>query len=169
MAFTGKPELTNAAKIANDGFWQDMDMARLMSAYRIPSELDNDVISDRLILAMIEINDQLLTVKEMLLLSYADFDTYLSQNSQEIAGKELLAIKYEEAVFSYAKALLLQQVKTIIRKPQAENAAKEAPETADYWLERSTQAVRFLVKKFLYDPVTETTPQVGMGVTVALI
>ena len=67
-SFTGKPELTTAEKIENDGFWPDLQMSDLMNAYRIPSEYDNSVIKDRLVLAVIDINDKLTAIKEQAIL-----------------------------------------------------------------------------------------------------
>ena len=152
--YTGKPELTTAEAITNDGFWSDLAMADLMAQYRIPSEYADEVIKDGLILAMIEINRQLRAVKAVLLLDFADIDAYTTAHSEQIGGVEVFVKKYQEAVFSYAKALLLQQFKTMNRKPEAENQAKESPETETYWLNKSGAAVAFLFEKLGVDRET---------------
>ena len=108
-AYTGKPELTIAVPISNDGFYPDLAIEDLMAAYLIPSEYVAEVIIDRLMLAIIEVNQQLKPVKTFLLLTYPDLAHYCTANSEQIGGMEITVKKYQEAVFSYAKALLLQQ------------------------------------------------------------
>ena len=152
--YTGKPELTTAEAITNDGFWSDLAMADLMTQYRIPSEYADEVIKDGLMLAMIEINRQLVPVKTALYLDYQDLETYTLAHSEQIGGVEVFVKKYEESVFSYAKALLLQQFKTMNRKPEAENQAKESPETEAYWMNKSDAAVAFLFEKLGIDRAT---------------
>jgi len=153
-SFTGKPELTDADPITNDGWWCDLNLGDLMAQYRIPSEYDDAVISDGLVLSMIEVNRQLEPIKTLLSATYSDLEAYHTVNSEQTGGVEVVVKKYEEAVYCYAKAILLQQFKTMNRKAEAENIAKEAQETEHYWLNRSLQAVLFFFKKFSIDAST---------------
>ena len=148
-AYTGKPELTIAVPISNDGFYPDLAIEDLMAAYRIPSEYVAEVIIDRLMLAMIEVNQQLKPVKTFLLLTYPDLAHYCTANSEQIGGMEITVKKYQEAVFSYAKALLLQQFRTMNRKAEAENLSKDSMENEHYWLKQSANAVLWFFDKFL--------------------
>lgn len=147
-SWTGKESLTTLAELTNDGFWPDLAMADLMNWMRIPSEYADDTIKRELITAMIEINRQLLPVQTLLIVNYVSLAAYCTAHSQAIGGAETLISKYQEAVFCYAKAVLLQQFKTMNRKAESENMAKESTETEQYWLERSRQAVLFFFKKF---------------------
>lgn len=150
MSFTGKPELSDLDPVENDGFWPELKMVDLATQYRVPSELDNDIIKDRLILAIIDINDKLTPIKTSIVAAdYEDFAAYNTANELKIGDVDVLIKKYEEAVFSYAKALILQLVKTLIRKAEAENLAKESTETESYWLNKSAAAVNFLFSKIL--------------------
>jgi len=147
-SYTGKPELTNTASITNDGFWSPLEMDALVMSYRIPSELDNDVIADRLTIAMIEINQKLDPVKALLLPDYSDIELYCTANSNQVGGVEIVIKRYEEAVFSYAKALLLQMIKTMNRKNDSAEPWLESKETENYWIERSNKAIYALFNLF---------------------
>jgi len=168
--YTGKPELTTAALIENDGFFPDLSIASLVAIYRVPSELDNPVILDRLMMAMIEVNARLEQVKQhLLVLGYADLDAYTTVYSEAIGGIEIVFSQYQRAVFSYAKALVLQQVKTMNRKAEAENLAKESPETEAYWLKQSSQSVQWFFNKFLHNVDTNTTPSAAGNFSASVI
>ncbi|CAB4202328.1 Bacteriophage head completion protein GpL [uncultured Caudovirales phage] len=169
-SYTGKPELTALADIENNGFFPNLAISDFVSIYRIPSELDNPVVLDRLMLAMLEVNDQLIGVQQALLaLGYADLDAYSSVYSQTINGIETVFSQYQRAVFSYGKALVLQQVKTMNRKAEAENLAKESQETEAYWLKQSGLAVQWFFNKFLHDSETNTTPTASGNFSAAVI
>jgi hypothetical protein len=79
-SYTGKPELTTLEPIANNGFFPDLAMSDLVTTYRIPSEYDNNVIKDGLMLAMIEINQQLSPFQAMLAIDYATLADYCTVN-----------------------------------------------------------------------------------------
>lgn len=146
-SYTGKPELTILEDIANDGFFPALKMADLVTGYRIPSEYDNNVIKDGLMTAMIDVNQQLASFKALIIVNHATLASYCVAHSQQIGGVEVLVKKYQEAVFCYAKALLLQQFKTMNRKETAENLAKEAPDIEKDWKIRSYDAVIFMLNK----------------------
>jgi len=81
-------------------------------------------------------------------LGYNTFQLYLDNNSNAVAGAELLHIHYEHAVFSHAKAFLLQQFKTINRRDVAENEAKDSEETEQFWLDESTKSIAAIMFEF---------------------
>lgn len=152
MSLTGKPSLTTELPISNDGFWLDASMADLMSKYRIPSEYADDTIKWGLSLSVVRVNEQLERVKQaILLLPFATFEDYLASNSMPVVGSELLQVHYEHAIYSRAKAFLLQQFSTMNRRKDAENQAKESEETEQYWLDESAKSVAFLLRQFFPD------------------
>lgn len=154
MSFTGKPSLTGGATVANDGFWPDLTVGDLLNDYRIPPEYADNVILMGLVLAMVRVNEQLDKVKAQLELSgYADLAAYTSANPDDINGQPVLSIEYKNAVFCRAKAGLLQQFNSLNRKENAENAAKEAPETERYWLDRSQKSIKALFTEVLPDEI----------------
>jgi len=143
MAFIGNPALASSAPISNDGFWPDLLTGDLMAKYRIPSEYEGGVIETGLIMAMIQVNAQLEAVKQTIIdLGHADLDAYIATKSQLIGGKEVLLSQYEHAVYTRAKAGLLQQFKTMNRRKIAETEAKESDETELYWLDQSQSMIK---------------------------
>ncbi len=143
MSLTGKPDLTTAAPIANDGFWPDLLLADLLNKYRIPAEYADDVIITGLTIAMIRVNEQLQAVKSQLLLElYSSLADFSAANPNTINAVDLLLTEYQNAVFCRAKAGLLQQFNTLNRKENAENAAKESDETEQYWLDESQASIK---------------------------
>ena len=152
MSLTGKPSLTNASPITNDGFWPDVEMADLMSKYRIPSEYADDTIQWGLSLAVIHVNEKLGRIKQLILSEAVEtFEDYMQANSSPIFNRELMHVQYEHAVFSRAKALLLKQFVTMNRRQIAENEAKESKQTETYWLDQSQASVASLMKAFFPD------------------
>lgn len=152
MSLTGKPSLTNASPITNDGFWPDVEMADLMSKYRIPSEYADDTIQWGLSLAVIRVNEKLDRIKQLILSEAVEtFEDYMQANSSPIFNRELMHVQYEHAVFSWAKALLLKQFVTMNRRQIAENEAKESGQTETYWLDQSQASIASLMKAFFPD------------------
>jgi len=148
MSLTGKPTLTTAAPVSNDGFWLDLTLSDLMDKYRIPSEYADATISWAMSLSVIRINEQLERVKEAVLdMPFLTFSDYLDSKTI-LYGEPALKVNYEHAVYSYAKAFLLQQFSTMNRRKQAENEAKESGETEQYWLDESMKSVASMMRAF---------------------
>lgn len=159
MSLTGKPELTTATSFSNDGFWPDLSLAELMDKYRIPAEYANDTISWGLTLALVNVNLELDPVKaEMVAQGFSDLAAYTSVNSHLINDQEQLLIQYKHAVYAYAKAQLIPQFNSMNRRENAVNAAKESPETEQYWLDQSAAAVQQLFGKLLPDQLKPSVP-----------
>lgn len=152
MSLTGKPALTTAAALTNNGFWPDLVLADLLNNYRIPSEYADGVILTGLTLALMNVNLRLQTIQDTLVLDgYATLTAYTDANSELINGNAVLAELYQHAVFSRAKGQLLMQFAAINRRPQAENAAKEGFPTEQYWLDESQTAIAEFFRRFLPD------------------
>ncbi len=159
MSLTGKPSLTTAAPVANDGFWPDLLLSDLMSRYRIPSEYADDTISWGLSLALVRVNEDIERVKQTVLaMPLESFTEYLESSSE--AG---LKVHYEHAVYSYAKAYLLQQFSTMNRRKEAENLAKESQETEQYWLDESKKSVAAMLRHFFPDEEHSTKANFFVG------
>jgi hypothetical protein len=150
MSLTGKPELTTAAAVTNDGFWPDLALADLLSNYRIPSEYADGVIQTGLGMALINVNLRLNAVKAKLVLDgYATLAAYTTAHPETINGKQVLEELYKHAVYARAKAGLLMQFASINRRPQAENQAKEGDDMETYWLDESQAAIAEFFRRFL--------------------
>jgi hypothetical protein len=166
MSLTGKPALTTSAALANDGFWPDMSIGGLLSKYRIPAEYADETIRLGLTMAMVRVNEKLAKVKAAIVaLGHATLQAYCTANVKQIAGEDVLILQYRHAVFCRAKAFLLRQFPTVNRRPVAENGAKEAPETEQYWLDQSQAAIASFFELFLPDEAVAAQD----GVYVALL
>lgn len=157
MSLTGKPSLTTADAITNDGFWPALTLADLLNKYRIPSEYADDVIKTGLLMAMIRVNEKLAPVKKALQdLGYTTLASYSLANAKLIAGVDVMLTEYQNAVFCRAKAGLLKQFETLNRRPQAENAAKESDNTEQYWLDESQASIKAFFTAVLPDETVLT-------------
>jgi hypothetical protein len=166
MSLTGKPALTTIAALANDGFWPDMSIGGLLSKYRIPAEYADETIQLGLTMAMVRVNEKLDKVKAAIVaLGHASLQAYCDANVKQVAGEDVLILQYRHAVFCRAKAFLLRQFLTVNRRPVAENEAKEAPETEQYWLDQSQAAIASFFERFLPDDAVAAQD----GVYVALL
>jgi hypothetical protein len=85
------------------------------------------------------------------LLGFNSLESYIDSHANPINDTDALMVKYQQAVFSYCIASLLLQFKTVIRKPEAENRAKEGESTEVAWLRKSNAAVLYFFNKFLPD------------------
>lgn len=166
MSLTGKPQLTASAALANDGFWPDVAIGGLLNQYRIPAEYADDTIKLGLTMAMVRVNEKLAKVKiAIIALGYATLQAYCDANVKQIAGDDVWILQYRHAAFCRAKAFLLRQFPTINRRPIAENEAKDAPETEQYWLDQSQAAIASFFAEFLPDETVSAQD----GVHVALL
>jgi Phage head completion protein (GPL) len=177
MSLTGKPQLTTNAPLANDGFWPELIVGDLVEKYRIPAEYDDGVVSWGLSLAIIRINQMLAGVRTQVLepslscsndaqpAPFASLALWAAAHSEMVDGEQVAIRMYKHAVFSMAKAFLLQQFNTMNRRPQAENLKKESSDSEEYWLNQAQWAMNWLFKSIA--PCLETTSD--FGVYVALL
>lgn len=150
MSLSGKPSLTTPAPFNNDGFWFDLDTGEFLSQYRVPGEYADDTIQWGLTLALVNVNLDLEPVKFAIIdLGYVTADAYVLANPVDMGDTDQLIVQYKHAVYANAKAWLLQQFNSMNRKPNAENAAKEAPDTEQWWLDQSAKAIAQLFAQFL--------------------
>lgn len=153
MSLTGKSGNNIGAKVVNDGFWPNLQVAHLLNQYRIPAEYQSELTMNELELATINVNDALERVKEHVttVLSFNSLSNYCSSNDSKINDEYILIHRYKHAVFCYAKARLLQHYQTINRRKIAENEAKESDETEQYWLDESQSAIAAVLSHFYPD------------------
>lgn len=143
--FTGKPDLTTLQPISNDGFWLDLEMAELAVSFRVPVQLDNDIIKTQLIQAILDVNKAVKPVKDKIIgLGFSTLDAYCTAHSASINDEETLFIHYKNAVFGKAKALLWHMVRSVNQRKDATESNKEAKETENYWTDQSNQNIAAL-------------------------
>jgi hypothetical protein len=166
MSFTGKPALTHDVTITNGLFWPVLSLGDFLADYRIPAEYADNTVAYGIKAALAHVNPDLELVRITLMALGFDTLAEAAADSGDVVGGEPdLLFYYKKAVFSHAKAYLLQQFNSMNRRKEAENLAKEAPEVACFWLDESQQAKFFIIKKV----VTDANVTANHGVYVALI
>lgn len=142
MSFSGRPTTLIDQPIANDGFWPDLDVAEFQKGYRLPAEYLLELLVDGIALAMGEVNVDLARRKAAW--QAVGITNVETADPMILPERAFMAASYKRAVYCRAKAFLLSQFATFIRRDSAENLAKEAPETSDKFLSFSQQAVRLI-------------------------
>lgn len=131
---TGK---TATATLKGDGWYPDIAVAEFLELYRLPAEYAEQLIADHLDLARLWAAGILAAWREK-----RESDGHTSLEGISVHGIENGALLlYKRAVFSHAKALLLQQFPTIERRDSARNDAKESPETANQFFATAQKAL----------------------------
>lgn len=142
MSFSGRPTTLIEQPIANDGFWPDLDVAEFQRGYRLPAEYLLELLVDGIALAMGEVNHDLARRKAQW--QGVGIHNVLKADPMLLPERTFMAASYKRAVYCRAKAYLLSQFATVLRRESAENLAKELPETAERFLSFSQQAVRLI-------------------------
>ena len=142
MSFSGRPTTLIAQPITNDGFWPDLDVAEFQRGYRLPAEYLVELLVDDIALAMGEVNHDLARRKAQW--QKNGIQHVASADPMILPERTFMAASYKRAVYCRAKAYLLSQFASFIRRESAENLAKEAPETEERFLAFSQQAVRLI-------------------------
>lgn len=142
MSFSGRPTALITQPIVNDGFWPDLDVAEFQKGYRLPAEYLLELLVDGIALAMGEVNNDLARRKAQW--QAAGITHVETADPMILPERAFMATSYKRAVYCRAKAYLLSQFATFIRRDSAENLAKEAPQTHEQFLSFSQQAVRLI-------------------------
>lgn len=142
MSFSGKPTSFVEQTIENDGFWPNLSVSEFQKGYRLPAEFLGDLLTDALIIAMAEINNDLAKLQARW--QAAGITSVEAADPRLLPNQALKARLYKRAVYCRAKASALQQFATVTRRESAENTGKEAPEREDTFLAFSQSAVRAL-------------------------
>ena len=142
MSFSGKPTTFVEQAIENDGFWPDLSVSEFQKGYRLPAEFLGELLTDALSIAMAEVNTDLAKLKARW--QAVGITNVESADSTLLPERALQAKLYKRAVYCRAKANLLPEFASVVRRESAENLGKEAPERKETFLEFSQQAVRSL-------------------------
>ena len=142
MSFSGKPTTLVELAIENDGFWPNLDVAEFQKGYRLPAEYLVELLTAELTMAMAEVNRDLATCKTRW--QNQGVTCLESADPMVLPERTFQAATYKRAVYCRAKASLLTQFVTIIRRDSADNLGKELSDRPETFLAFSQQAVRSL-------------------------
>ncbi|SFU81092.1 head completion/stabilization protein [Pseudomonas sp. OV546] len=142
MSFSGKPTTLVELAIENDGFWPNLDVAEFQKGYRLPAEYLVELLTAELTTAMTEVNRDLAELKARW--QGLGVSSVESADTRILPERTFQSATYKRAVYCRAKASLLPQFVTIVRRESAENLGKELPDRPETFLAFSQQAVRSL-------------------------
>ncbi|TFY85771.1 head protein [Pseudomonas kairouanensis] len=142
MSFSGRPTNLVEQQIENDGFWPNLSVSEFQRGYRLPAEYVLDMLGADLTTAMTEVNADLAELKARW--QGRGVSNVESADTTVLPERTFQAATYKRAVYCRAKASLLTQFATIIRRDSAENLGKELPDRPETFLAFSQQAVRSL-------------------------
>ncbi len=130
--------------LVNAPFYPQIKSNDFVTQYRIPAEVDVEVIKHQLYMAMIRVNRSLNGYRQQLIdqgvstLADAEADSVGMADDMESEKVRL----YYRAVFCEAKADLLKETETVDRRAVADNLAKTGEETEDKYREFVANAIR---------------------------
>jgi hypothetical protein len=143
MSFIGfADQIDNEKTVQNASFWPNLNLAEFQEAYRLPGEYREIMLADRLRLGMLWANKELAGFRMMQ--NTAGITTLAEvpvDDGEMLGDTHPLVIQYTRAVSCHAKALLLTDYATMMRKSDAQSDAREAPETADRWYRAALDAL----------------------------
>lgn len=145
--FTGFADSIPAGTtVANAEFFPDIDLAKFQQEYRLPGEYRQEMLTSRMQLAMLWANSEL---AEWAVSQQAAGHASLAAvpGGDAIGGVSPLEIHYTRAVSCKAKAYLLQDYKTMMRKTDAASDAKEADDTEAKWHQFARNAINTMQGK----------------------
>ncbi|ALH99534.1 head protein [Pseudomonas sp. FW306-02-F02-AA] len=142
MSFSGKPTTFVEQIIENDGFWPDLSLAEFQKGYRLPGEYLVELLVTDLTTAMAEVNRDLTQCKGKW--QAVGITNVKSADPMVLPERTFHVATYKRAVYCRAKASLLPQFASVVRRESAENLGKEEPERKETFLAFSQQAVRSL-------------------------
>lgn len=142
--FTGKTDEYLNTTLTNDSFFPDLSLGDFQRDYRTPAEFEQDTVERHLIDAAFEVNDELEDQRTEWM---AAGTTELSQvGGDTIADQNELESLYFRAVYSRAKAELLQQLSSMYQQKDIEKVA-DTREPYELWMARSRRAIKKLLGK----------------------
>lgn len=123
MSYTGRDDAFLNTEITNDGFFPNLVIGDLQKTYRIPASAPEETVTHQLKLAVARVNEELKAFKcDWIAQGYNTLA--LAEESPANDGKKLADL-YKMAVYSFAKAELLEDFETFTRRDIADNIANQ--------------------------------------------
>jgi hypothetical protein len=148
MSFSGFTDAPRHETVANDGWFPDMDLAELQTAYRAPADISPEALTRHLALAMAWANAQL---AEWRAAREAEGRSSLAGvPASTLGGVSELATLYAHAVCCRAKSRLIWQSRPLSRSGSAKNTLDDADDTgatAGVWMQYAEAALAALQGK----------------------
>lgn len=147
MSFTGFSDQVDPDKtISNADFWPAINLFEFQENYRLPVEYRASMLEDRVKIAMIWANKELADWKAEQAMAGVTSLGEVPVIDAPGWGSPLVLL-YKRAVSCHAKALLLKDYATVMRKSDAVSDAKESDDTVETWHRFAVDALNDLQGK----------------------
>lgn len=131
MSLNGKTVVISDLEITNKAPWPTMPIQVFIDNFRLPAEYHQDVIKEQLTNALLYVNDELDSVRELIEPSLLE-----DLDQPEVGGVKQLVHDYQRAVMHCARAHLIWLFETVNRKDAAEIQGERSDENFDYWMQQ---------------------------------
>lgn len=119
MGFSYTPEVSTVADIENEAFFPALSYGLFIRSYRIPTSIQEDVVSNQLILSMGMVNSELANFQ--LEKESEGLESLEEVEAPRLGGQHFLIRQYFNAVYNHAKANLLENVASVSRASSSNN------------------------------------------------
>lgn len=132
--FTGQSSANNTLNIPRSGFWPGFEVDKFRKAMRVLDSVENAQVEMVLLSAL----DLVISDLNAFRVKHHEYDELENVPSKEFAGRSRYVFNFERAVFSEAKARLLEEYRDmdLTRKPGEDKASLVEPEIAELRRER---------------------------------
>ncbi|MCP3945183.1 MAG: head completion/stabilization protein [Desulfobacteraceae bacterium] len=149
MSFTAfSDDIDQEKTIENAPFFPDFNLSQFAKAYRIPAEYREELLEERVKLGILWANRQLTGFRlEKETLGISSLNDVPVDENLSLPSDHPLVLLYIRSVSCHAKALLLADYATMMRKSDAQNDAIESEDTTDRWYRFAQDALKDLQSK----------------------
>lgn len=141
MSFTGfSDQIDSEAVVGNTSFYPGINLSLFQQTYRLPGEYREEMLIDRVKLAIVWANSELSDWKAAKVAEGVVNIGMLLPDDIPTWGNPYVLL-YTRAVSCKAKALLLADYATMLRKSDAQSDAMEADEIAGRWHRMASDAI----------------------------
>nr|VFK16697.1 MAG: Phage head completion protein (GPL) [Candidatus Kentron sp. LFY] len=142
MSLTGKTDTELDGSLSSGNFWPEIGLKGFQEVVRPPAEYKMELIRETLMGAIAAVNRALAPVEK----GASEGSTLVGLSGTRIGDVPILELHYRQAVYYHTRAELLAHYTVIARKEDAENQAKELPETREYWMVESRRHIQFILE-----------------------
>lgn len=146
MSFGREVQQISGETVKNTDFFPDIDLGEFQEQMRIDSEYRIGAIKRRVRLSINHVNKEL--KEQQKAWTEEGHATLQEVPAEPVDDESPLVFEYLNAVYSHAKAYLMQDYKTMSRREEAENEAKDSSSTFDSYLADCRDSIKALSSEY---------------------
>ena len=143
MSFTYKSPVSEVADIENEPFFPALSYGLFIRSYRIPTSIQEDVVTNQLILSMGTVNNELASYQEEK--EGEGLTTLADVEAPQLGGQSLVLRQYFNAVYNHAKANLLENVASVSRASSSNNLQESTDRLVASFMRNFREALAAIV------------------------